>query len=203
LIEMAMIICQLAGFLGSGKTTLLVRLGTELSKSGKRVAIIVNEVGEVGVDGAVIDSFGLRSVEITEGCICCSLSGSLQNTLRKITKEFKPDLIMIEPTGIALPSIIVKLVRTALVGEDRMFTICLIDAFRAAKLFQEANLFVSRQIVGADIVAVNKIDLVADEVRNEVTDVIKGMSPDSEIVYISAKNGDGVEPLVSLLGGMM
>jgi G3E family GTPase len=197
-----MIICQLAGFLGSGKTTLLIRLGTELSRSGKRVAIIVNEVGEVGVDGAVIDSFGLQSVEITEGCICCSLSGSLQNTLKKLAKEFKPDIIMIEPTGIALPSIIVKLVRTAMVGEERMFTICIIDAFRAAKLFEEANLFVSRQIVGADIVAVNKIDLVDQTVRDEVTEVIQGMSPGSEIVYISAKNGDGVRPLVGLLGGM-
>lgn len=197
-----MIICQLAGFLGSGKTTLLIRLGTELSRSGKRVAIIVNEVGEVGVDGAVIDSFGLQSVEITEGCICCSLSGSLQNTLKKLAKEFKPDIIMIEPTGIALPSIIVKLVRTAMVGEERMFTICIIDAFRAAKLFKEANLFVSRQIVGADIVAVNKIDLVDQMVRDEVTEVIQGMSPGSEIVYISAKNGDGVKPLVELLGGM-
>jgi G3E family GTPase len=89
-----------------------------------------------------------------------------------------------------------------MVGEDRMFTICIIDSFRAAKLFQEANLFVSRQIIGADIVAVNKIDLVNQNVRDEVTEVIKGMSPNSEIVYISAKNGDGVKPLVELLGGM-
>lgn len=194
-----MIVCQLAGFLGSGKTTLLVRLGSELSKAGKKVAIIVNEVGEVGVDGAVIDSFGLKSVEITEGCICCSLSGSLQNTLRAITREYKPDIIMIEPTGIALPSIVGKLVRMSMIGEDRMTTICLIDAFRALKLFNEANLFVSRQIAGADIVAINKMDLVDDTVKDKVTKIISDMSPQSEIVYISAKLGDGVEPLVKLL----
>lgn len=194
-----MIICQLAGFLGSGKTTLLVRLGSELSKAGKRVAIIVNEVGEVGVDGAVIDSYGLKSVEITEGCICCSLSGSLQNTLRAITREYKPDIIMIEPTGIALPSIVVKMVRMAMVGEERMITICLIDAFRALKLFSEANLFVSRQIAGADIVAVNKMDLIGDDVKSKITGIISDMSPESQIVYISAKNGDGVAPLVKLL----
>jgi G3E family GTPase len=194
-----MIVCQLAGFLGSGKTTLLVRLGSELSKTGKKVAIIVNEVGEVGVDGAVIDSFGLKSVEITEGCICCSLSGSLQNTLRAITREFKPDIIMIEPTGIALPSIVAKLVRMAMIGEDRMITICLIDAYRALKLFNEANLFVSRQIAGADIVAVNKMDLVSEDVSKKVAKILEEMSPQSEIVYISAKNGDGVAPLVKLL----
>lgn len=194
-----MIVCQLAGFLGSGKTTLLVRLGSELSKAGKKVAIIVNEVGEVGVDGAVIDSFGLKSVEITEGCICCSLSGSLQNTLRAITREFKPDIIMIEPTGIALPSIVAKLVRMAMIGEDRMITICLIDAYRALKLFKEANLFVSRQIAGANIVAVNKMDLVSEDVAKKVAMILEEMSPQSEIVYISAKNGDGVSPLVKLL----
>jgi len=194
-----MIVCQLAGFLGSGKTTLLVRLGSELSKAGRRVAIIVNEVGEVGVDGAVIDSFGLKSVEITEGCICCSLSGSLQNTLRAITREFKPDIIMIEPTGIALPSIVAKLVRMAMIEEDRMITICLIDAYRALKLFREANLFVSRQIAGADIVAVNKMDLVSEDVAKNVAKILEEMSPQSEIVYISAKNGDGVAPLVKLL----
>lgn len=196
-----MIVCQLAGFLGSGKTTLLVRLGSELSKAGKKVAIIVNEVGEVGVDGAVIDSFGLKSVEITEGCICCSLSGSLQNTLRAITREFKPDIIMIEPTGIALPSIVAKLVRMAMIGEDRMITICLIDAYRALKLFKEANLFVSRQIAGANIVAVNKMDLVSEDVAKNVAKILEEMSPQSEIVYISAKNGDGVSPLVKLLEG--
>jgi G3E family GTPase len=194
-----MIICQLAGFLGSGKTTLLIKLGTELSKAGKRVAIIVNEVGEVGVDGAVIDSFGLRSVEITEGCICCSLSGSLQNTLRMITREFKPDIIIIEPTGLAFASKINQLVRTAMVGEDRMYTICLIDAFRAIKLFGEARLFLSRQVAGADIVAVNKIDLVDDNVKNQVTEIIQEISPQSKIAYISAKEGDGVGELVDLL----
>ena len=194
-----MIICQLAGFLGSGKTTLLVRLGSEMSKAGKKVAIIVNEIGEVGVDGSVIDSFGLKSVELTEGCICCTLSGSLQNTLRTIVREYDPDIIMIEPTGIALPPIVVKIVRLAMVGEERMVTICLIDAFRALKLFKEANLFVSRQIAGADIVAVNKMDLVDEDVKNRVTEIVGDMSPKSDIVYISAKDGKGVEPLVKLL----
>lgn len=196
-----MIICQLAGFLGSGKTTLLVRLGSALSLAGKRVAIIVNEVGEVGVDGAVIDSYGLKSIELTEGCICCSLSGSLQNTLRTISREYEPDIIIIEPTGIALPSIVAKMVRTSMVGEERMITICLIDAFRALKLFKEANLFVSRQIAGADIVAVNKMDLVDDGIKDRITGIIEEMSPGSDIVYITAKTGDGVAPLVNLLEG--
>ena len=194
-----MIVCQLAGFLGSGKTTLLVRLGTTLGRAGRKVAIIVNEVGEVGVDGAVIESNGLKSMELTEGCICCSLSGSLQNTLRQVTREFEPDVIMIEPTGLALPSKIKQIVRTSMIGEDRTFTICLIDAFRASKLFAEAGAFVSRQVDGADVVAVNKLDIVSPDVRNEVENTIRSISPSTPIVFISAREGSGIDELVKTL----
>ncbi len=194
-----MIICQLAGFLGSGKTTLLIRLGTELSRAGKKVAIIVNEVGEVGVDGSVIDAYGLRTVEITEGCICCSLSGSLQSTLQIIKKEYDPDVIIIEPTGIALSTKIKDIIRISMVHPERVVTICLIDAFRAKKLFEEARLFLSRQMAGADIVAINKIDIVDEKMLQEVDDIVKEISPRSKVVFISAKEGEGLGELVDLL----
>lgn len=199
--EISMIICQIAGFLGSGKTTLLIKLGTTLSANGKRVAIIVNEVGEVGVDGSVINSSGLKSVELAEGCICCSLSGSLQHTLKQIKNDYDPDLIIIEPTGIAFPTKIVQLVRTAMVGEEKMITISLIDAFRAVSLFKEAELFVSRQIAGADIVAVNKIDAVDENTIKETEKIVKKVNREAQIVFISAKNGDGVDSLVKILEG--
>ncbi len=195
-----MIVCQLAGFLGSGKTTLLIRLGTSLGRTGRRVAIIVNEVGEVGVDGAVIESNGLKSVELTEGCICCSLSGSLQNTLRQVSREFEPDMILIEPTGLALPSKVKQIVRTSMIGEERTFTICLIDAFRASKLFAEAGAFLSRQVDGADVVAINKVDLTSLDVREQVENIVKNISPSTPIVFISAREGQGVDELVSMLG---
>ncbi len=194
-----MIICQIVGFLGSGKTTLLVQLGSELGKEGKKVAIIVNEIGEIGVDGAVIDSFGFQSVELTEGCICCTLAGSLQNTLKIISKEYQPDLIIIEPTGIALPNIIKKMVRIAMVGEDAMYTIGIVDAFRAEKLFKEAETFCRTQIDGADIVAINKIDLIEDGVREKVSDLVRSITPKSKIVFISAKQAQGLESLLELL----
>jgi len=194
-----MIVCQIVGFLGSGKTTLLVQLGSELGKEGKKVAIIVNEIGEIGVDGAVIDSFGFQSVELTEGCICCTLAGSLQNTLKIISKEYQPDLIIIEPTGIALPNIIKKMVRIAMVGEDAMYTIGIVDAFRAEKLFKEAETYCRTQIDGADIVAINKIDLIDNGVRDKVSDLVRNITPKSKIVFISAKQAQGLESLLELL----
>jgi G3E family GTPase len=80
-----------------------------------------------------------------------------------------------------------------------MYTICLIDAFGALKLFNETQLFISRQVAGADIVAVNKIDLVDDALREKISVIIHDMSPSSKIVFISAKDGTGVSELVQML----
>ena len=86
-----------------------------------------------------------------------------------------------------------------MVGEERMITISLIDAFRAVYLFKEAELFVSRQIAGADIVAVNKIDAVDEDTIKETEKIVKKVNREAQIVFISAKNGDGVDNLIKLL----
>jgi G3E family GTPase len=195
-----MIIVQIAGFLGSGKTTLMIRLGSELGRAGRRVAIIVNEVGEVGVDGAVIEAFGLRTVELTEGCICCSLSGSLQNTLRIISKEFNPDYVLIEPTGLALPSKINNIIRISMVEVERNISVALVDAYRADRLFKETKAFFSRQIIGVDVVAINKVDMVDPKRLEEVEALVLELAPGSRIVHISAKGGEGFKELMEALG---
>lgn len=195
-----MIICQIAGFLGAGKTTLMIRLGKELGEAGRKVAIIVNEVGEVGVDGQVIDAYGLRSVEITEGCICCSLSGSLQNTLRIVAKEYQPDYVLIEPTGLALPNKVNSIIRTSMVEAERNVSVALVDAYRAEGLFLETKAFFSRQIVGVDIVAINKVDLVSGERLAEVESLVQELVPGAKVLHISAKGGKGVRELMKALG---
>jgi G3E family GTPase len=89
-----------------------------------------------------------------------------------------------------------------MIGEDRMYTITLIDAFRAMKLYNEAQQFFTRQVEGSDIVAVNKVDLVSEKTREDVAELISSISPNSEIAFISAKTGEGVPHLTSILGGM-
>lgn len=199
-ISRLMIICQIAGFLGAGKTTLMIRLGKALGKAGRKVAIIVNEVGEVGVDGQVIEAYGLRSVEITEGCICCSLSGSLQNTLRIVSSEYHPDFVLIEPTGLALPNKVNSIIRTSMVEVERNVSVALVDAYRAENLFKETRAFFSRQIAGVDVVAINKVDLMTKERLAEVEALVKELEPEAKIVRISAKKGTGVRELMRELG---
>ena len=200
-----MIICLISGFLGSGKTTLMIDLGKRLGRKGTRVAIIVNEVGEVGVDGALIDAYGLNSVELTEGCICCSLSGSLQNTLRVVANDYKADIIFIEPTGIALPSKINGIIRTSMVEHESKLGICVVDAFRAPRIYQEAELFFRRQIEDVDLVAVNKMELVTPEQLVEVEELVGRLNPKATVLRMSAKEDRGVEDievrLVDRMGG--
>ncbi|MFA5312564.1 MAG: GTP-binding protein [Methanomassiliicoccales archaeon] len=194
-----MIICLISGFLGSGKTTLMIDLGKRLGSKGRRAAIIVNEIGEVGVDGALINRYGLNSVELTEGCICCSLSGSLQNTLRVVANDYKADAVFIEPTGIALPSKINNIIRTSMVEYEAKLGICVVDAYRAEKIHEEAGLFFRRQIEDVDIVAVNKVDLVNDEKVATVEELVMGLNPKVELVRMSAKNDVGVDRIESIL----
>jgi G3E family GTPase len=194
-----MIICLISGFLGSGKTTLMIELGKRLGNAGRKAAIIVNEVGEVGVDGAFINASGLKSVELTEGCICCSLSGSLQNTLREITKTYKPDVILIEPTGLALPTRIERIIRTSMIEHDGIFGIGVVDAFRGKKLESEASLFFRRQLEEVNVLAINKVELVSEEQLEELEGLLKEVEPDAQIVRMSARNGNGVDALEKML----
>ena len=93
----------IGGFLGSGKTTTILKISRQFRDAGKRIAIIVNEIGEIGLDGDILTNPDIVTKELTSGCICCTLRISMQYTLQTLEEEFKPDIVIIEPTGIAFP----------------------------------------------------------------------------------------------------
>jgi G3E family GTPase len=194
-----MMVCLISGFLGSGKTTLLVKLGKRLGEKKKRVAVVVNELGEVGVDGAVIDAYGLKSVELTEGCICCSLSGSLMYTLQTIAKEYKPDVIFIEPTGVALPNKINDIVRRSMIEVDKNYGMVVVDAFRAKKIYRECELFFRRQIEFENLIVINKVELVDAETLREVRELVSSLNPKAQIMEISAKEERGIDEIADVI----
>jgi G3E family GTPase len=93
----------ITGFLGVGKTTFILRIIDRIAGTGVRLAAIVNDFGEVNVDGKVMEKYGLDVQESSGGCICCTLRVSLIETIRTLALNFKPDLIVMEPSGIADP----------------------------------------------------------------------------------------------------
>ncbi len=178
----------------------MIRLGKALAERGKRAVIIVNEVGEVGVDGDLLTSQGLQALELTEGCICCSLSATLQNTSRMVKTELSPDFVLIEPTGLALPGRINGIIRTSLVEPERVVTVALVDAFRAEDLARETRTFFLRQMESADLVALNKVDLVQGEALDRAEALVRELCPDARVVRLSARTGEGMNELAGLMG---
>ncbi len=151
------------GFLGSGKTTLL-RHVLQHGLDRRRVAVIVNDVAAVGIDGRVVGSLrGVETVvELDNGCICCSIDFRFEYAVQEIVEAARPDLVLIEATGVADPRILVeKIPRTRLIL-DAVITV--VDAQNAARALRESEV-ARRQIEEADFLVISKTDLVAE---NEV-----------------------------------
>lgn len=180
------------GFLGSGKTTTIINMGKYLAERGKKVAIIVNEIGEVGIDGDVIKRFGFDTKEITSGCICCSLKVGLRTTVTLLAKEYKPDILMIEPTGIAFPHVIRDEIELMNLGEKVKIAplVTLIDGSRFKHLMKEVKDFAMRQIIDAEILVINKVDLV-EPIRLPILEAsVHQLNPKARIVLLSGKDAD-------------
>ena len=178
------------GFLGSGKTTTIINMGKYLAEKGKKVAIIVNEIGDVGIDGDVIKRFGFDTKEITSGCICCSLKVGLRTTVTLLAKEYKPDILMIEPTGIAFPHLIRNEIELMNLGEQVKIVplVTLIDGSRFKHLMKEVKDFAMRQIIDAEILVINKVDLI-EPIRLPILEAsVQQLNPKARVVTLSGKD---------------
>ena len=195
----------IAGFLGSGKTTLLLRIARSLVEdSGRNVAIIENEVGKVGVDDQTLAAEGLTVKTLFSGCVCCSLRVDLVQTLLELERTVKPDVVIIEPSGVAAPHHLVD----ALIGYGgdigRKLVVTLIDAVRARIILNRPPLpIVENGIAAAGLILVNKIDGVAPEQLKTIEARIKEFRPDATIAFISALTGLGCETLPAQFAAML
>ena len=154
----------LTGFLGAGKTTLLNRILTE--RHGRRIAVIVNEFGEVGIDGALVAGAAGDVVELANGCLCCATRGQLLKAVHAVLEAQPPaEAVLVETSGLADPfPVLSELAHSSLVERvevDGVLTLVDADNFDRNLDSAEAAF---QQIVAADILLVNKVDLVAPEI---------------------------------------
>ncbi len=187
-----MIIHIMGGFLGSGKTTLIMKVAEKYISSGKKVGVLVNEIGEIGVDGATISGGGLETVELAEGCICCSLSGSLQSTMKEIESQIDPDVLLIEPTGLALPHKVREIIRGT-VDDEYVSIIGICDAYRFATLREKKEDFLRMQLSKSDVLWINKVDAVEFDAVFDVSTWLRGICPGVTIHMVSGRTGEGLE----------
>ena len=195
-------ITQIAGFLGCGKTTLLLKLSQVLRGNDERkVALVVNEIGEIPVDGKIMEESGMTVKDIGGGCICCEVASSFAKTLSQLYRSFKPDHVLVEPTGVAVPHQVKLAAKMG--GRDAKISlgpaVVLFDATRPAELLDMDMLgqLVTTQIKDADIIAVSKIDAVDEAAVKESARQIRDYNTTADIVNLSSFNELGIDRLAA------
>lgn len=186
----------IGGFLGSGKTTLIMAMAERYIDRGLKVTILENEAGEIGVDGAVLRNKGLDAVELTNGCICCTLTGTLQSTMRSIERDIDPDILIIEPTGLALPHKVTEMIRGT-VDDEEVSIIGVCDAVRFPLLVEKKEDFIRMQLSKSDILWINKIDSVSGDGVEKVKEWLSSICPKVPVYPLSGKTGEGLEEAFS------
>lgn len=170
-------ISLITGYLGAGKTTLLRKI---ISDSSKKLAIIMNEFGEIGIDGKIIKGKNIDMAELSGGCVCCSLTGELELAIREILEKVKPDAIVLETTGVAEPSALTFDIEENLPQIRLDAIITLVDADSSIR-FPSLGHTGREQIEMADILILNKVDLVAKKELEKLKSKLSELNPRAAI----------------------
>jgi G3E family GTPase len=171
-------ITLVTGPLGSGKTTLLRHI---LATRPARIAIVMNEFGEIAIDTKVIEGKNVRIAELGGGCVCCSLLGEFEAAVTEIITKVAPEIIIVETTGLAEPEALVFNIQEALPECRLDGVISVIDADMLVR-FPELGHTTRLQIEGADILLLNKIDLVDAKQIEPLETKLREINPSAAIV---------------------
>ena len=179
----------LFGFLGSGKTTLARRILEEWGPR-ERLALIVNEFGDVGVDGAILQGNDIDMVELSSGCLCCTLKGSLLNAIEELGARAPVDHIVIEATGVAEPEEMIATFADPSFRESYELgpITTVVDAAKFAKIKFALGPFFTAQIEKADVLVLNKVDLAESETLEETRRQVREVNEQAVVRF--ADHGD-------------
>ncbi len=192
----------IGGYLGAGKTTLLVGLARYLKeKHGKNVAIITNDQGHVLVDTKYASEAGFDVREVVGGCFCSTFPEFVKNA-RSIVQASRPDVILAEPIGTStnILSSVVEPLRAQYPEEfDVAPFLVVVDATRAAGLDRSKRLIPSHQVKEAEIVLLSKMDRLDAAGAERAVQAVKALAPDAKVMPYSARSGQGVGDIASLV----
>ena len=187
----------ISGFLGSGKTTLLQNLLDYCLTQGLKPAVMMNEYGEVSIDGELLRGQGFTIREMTNGCICCTIGGILGLALQEVAAR-KPDVIFIEATGLADPiELVDQATKEEVLPLVRLTTlVAVLDPVNFQYLAEAMHSGIRQQTELADFVLINKCDLATPAVLDKVASQVRTINPRAEIFYTE----HGRMPYARLLG---
>ncbi|MHB1394146.1 MAG: CobW family GTP-binding protein [Clostridia bacterium] len=172
----------ISGFLGSGKTTLIRKLLK--AYESEKVVLIENEFGEIGIDGDVIERDGFEVFEISSGCICCIMQKDFVNLLSRVISDFKPERIIIEPTGISILSDIIDILRRPEFAEKCSINslITVVDSMNYLEQCEVFGEFFEDQIVNASTLVLSKSQFVDKAKIDEITSSLRKLNAEADIL---------------------
>lgn len=148
------------GLLGSGKTT-FIRNQVKFAKA--KTVVLVNDFGAAGIDGEVISTDGIETIELPSGCVCCTLKFDLITTLQKVIRDHAPENLVIEPSGVASPAGVIEALDSA--GVKSSTIVGIVDVREFLELYESGmyGSFFEEQIALSDVILLNKMDLASTE----------------------------------------
>ncbi len=187
-----------SGFLGAGKTTLIKKLLREAYNTEK-VVLIENEFGEIGIDSGFLQDAGIEITEMNSGCICCSLVGDFSKALGEVLERFKPDRVIIEPSGVGKLSDIIKAVKSV-DGDGSMlnaFT-TVADVTKCKMYMKNFGEFYNDQIANASCIVLSHADVASEEKTANAVKLIREHNPTATIVTTAWDKLDGRDILFAM-----
>jgi G3E family GTPase len=158
----------ISGFLGAGKTTLIKKLLKE-ALAGTKVVLIENEFGEIGIDGGFLKESGIEITEMNSGCICCSLVGDFETSLKQVMDQYAPERILIEPSGVGKLSDVMRAIQNIADADENMelnSAVTVVDATKAKVYIKNFGEFFINQIENAGTIILTRTDK-ADQAKIE------------------------------------
>ena len=190
----------ISGFLGAGKTTFIQKLLQEALK-GENVVLIENEFGEIGVDSGFLKNAGIEIREMNQGCICCSLVGDFESSLKEVIEQYHPDRILIEPSGVGKLSDIISAVKAVAENLDVKLdgAVTVVDATKAKLYNKNFGEFFDDQIRYATSVVLSRMDIASSQKAGEAVDIVRGVNPHANLITTALADLSG-EKLLEIIG---
>jgi len=190
-----------SGFLGAGKTTLIKKLLAE-ALANTQVVLIENEFGEIGIDGGFLKESGIEIKEMNSGCICCSLVGDFGASLKEVMNTYKPERILIEPSGVGKLSDVMKAVQDVIDGQDVVLNsaVAVVDASKCKMYIKNFGEFFINQIEHAGTIILSRTGDISEEKLNKAIELIREHNEKAVIITTPWDELEGTDILETIEG---
>ncbi len=192
----------ISGFLGAGKTTLIKKLLKE-ALNGTKVVLIENEFGEIGIDGGFLKESGIEITEMNSGCICCSLVGDFETSLKQVMEQYSPERILIEPSGVGKLSDVMRAIQNIADTSDEMelnSAVTVVDVSKAKVYIKNFGEFFVNQIENAGTIILTRTDKADQAKIEQAVELIRQHNPKATIITTPLNEITGKEILDTFEG---